>query len=175
MSFSTILLINLAVLAMVLWNDLGRKAVTRKRLLRPLLTAGIVGGSVFEAVPAGGNSELLIAAGVAAGVLLGLAASALLRVDHEGHDGVVRTIGGSAYAALWLGVIGARIAFSYGADHWFTSSLVAFCTEHQITSAAITDALVLMALGMVVTRTLALAIRVQAGGTAAQRGLRSAA
>ncbi|MDQ8045813.1 MAG: hypothetical protein AAGC46_11890 [Solirubrobacteraceae bacterium] len=176
MSFTTILAINLGVLAMVLLSDLGSKAVTKHRLRRPLITAVIIGGSFFEKVPSGGSSELLIAAGVGIGVLLGLVASSLLRVDADHEDGVVRTFGGAGYAALWVAVIGARVAFSYGADHWFTASLTRFCIDHQITGAAITDALILMALAMVVTRTAVLAARVSlTPATAAQAKAHAAA
>ena len=66
---------------------------------------------------------------------------------------------GYGYAALWTLVIAARAAFSYGSEHWFPSQLVNFCIAHQVTVAAITDALVFMAVAMLLTRTLGLAAR----------------
>jgi hypothetical protein len=56
-------------------------------------------------------------------------------------------------------VIGARAAFSYGSTHWFSPSLTTWMTQHSVTVAAITDALIFMAVAMLLTRTIALAIR----------------
>jgi amino acid transporter len=163
MSFTTILAINLAVLTAVLWNDLGTKVVNRRRLVRPLLLAGGIGALVWEALPQNaGNGLPLVIAGGATGVVLGLLVSTLLRVKHDGGVGPVRTIGGAGYAAFWMTVVAARLLFSWGADHWFTGSLVRFMTEHRIPEAALTDALLVMALAMVVTRTAVLAGRVHA-------------
>jgi hypothetical protein len=60
---------------------------------------------------------------------------------------------GSAYAALWVAVIGGRMLFAYGADHWFPVAIGRFSMTHQITGAdAWTAAFVLMALSMVIAR-----------------------
>jgi hypothetical protein len=66
---------------------------------------------------------------------------------------------GLAYAALWTSVIGARAAFSYGSTHWFSHSLTTWMTNHSVTSAAITDALIFMAVTMLLTRTIGMAVR----------------
>ena len=60
---------------------------------------------------------------------------------------------------LWIIVIGARSAFSYGSAHWFGPQLGTWMAAHQVVSGAITDTLLLMALGMLLTRTLGLAVR----------------
>jgi hypothetical protein len=56
-------------------------------------------------------------------------------------------------------VVGARAAFSYGAAHWFTTPLVAWCIAHQVTEAAIVDGLIFMAIMMILARTGGLAVR----------------
>jgi hypothetical protein len=56
-------------------------------------------------------------------------------------------------------IIGARAAFSYGAAHWFTGALVAWAIASQVSEAAITDGLILMAIMMVVVRTAVLGVR----------------
>ena len=53
-------------------------------------------------------------------------------------------------------VIGGRAAFSYGCSHWFPDQLVHWMIADQVPVAAITDALVFMAIAMLVTRTLGL-------------------
>ena len=53
----------------------------------------------------------------------------------------------------------ARTAFSVGATDWFPAQLAQWCAAHQVTSAAITDGLIFMALTLVLVRTAALAAR----------------
>jgi hypothetical protein len=65
----------------------------------------------------------------------------------------------SAYAALWVAVIAARSCFSIGAVHWFNHPLATWMASHQVTGAAITDTLIIMAVGMTLARTLGLALR----------------
>jgi len=52
-----------------------------------------------------------------------------------------------------------RAAFSYGAAHWFTGSIVAWAIANQVSQAAITDGLIFMAIVMVIVRTAGLAAR----------------
>jgi hypothetical protein len=66
---------------------------------------------------------------------------------------------GFGYALLWTAIIGARSAFSSGSAHWFGPQLGTWMAAHHVTSGAITDTLLLMAIGMLATRTLGLAAR----------------
>ena len=66
---------------------------------------------------------------------------------------------GFGYAILWITIIGARSAFSYGSAHWFGPQLGTWMAAHHVVSGAITDTLLLMAVGMLLTRTLGLAVR----------------
>ncbi len=60
-------------------------------------------------------------------------------------------------------MIAARSCFSIGAVHWFNHPLATWMANHQLTSAAITDTLIIMAVAMTLartrTRTLSLAVR----------------
>jgi hypothetical protein len=49
------------------------------------------------------------------------------------------------------------MAFSYGSAHWFTAQLGQWMADHRISADTLTDALLLMAVAMTLTRTLALA------------------
>jgi hypothetical protein len=145
-------IINLVVLAAVLEADLGTRKITWFRLARPVLLAGVI--IAFEIKP-GGRLDLELAL-AALGIILGLAAGAIFRVFRDG-DGVTRSSAGAGYAALWIAVIGARLAVAYLAkdDHRFQVWLYA----HQITSDALTDALIFMAAGLLLARTGALRVR----------------
>jgi hypothetical protein len=66
---------------------------------------------------------------------------------------------GVPYAILWIVIIGARAAFSYGSGHWFHAQLVSWAVANQVTVAAITDGLIFMAVVMVLVRTIGLGMR----------------
>lgn len=80
---------------------------------------------------------------------------AIFRVFRE--NGFSWSQAGTAYAALWMVVIGARIGFAYATSH--SHHLQVWLETHHITSAALTDALIFMAAGMLLTRTGTLIVR----------------
>ncbi len=82
-----------------------------------------------------------------------------MRVYRSPATGKPVSSAGWPYAIFWTLVIGARAAFSYGAAHWFTSSIVAWAIANQVSEAAITDGLIFMAIVMVIVRTAGLAAR----------------
>ncbi|MBV8712738.1 MAG: hypothetical protein JOY56_13215 [Solirubrobacterales bacterium] len=49
-------------------------------------------------------------------------------------------------------MIGARLLFTYGANHWCSHALGQWLTSNQVTIAGLTDALIQVAIGMVLTR-----------------------
>lgn len=161
------LILSAAILAGVFLSDLGRRAVTAHRLVRPLIIAGVAGASYLSAFATSGSGLALELAGAGAGAVLGLLAAALMRVEHDPSDGRAFTRAGVGYALIWIVVIGARLAFIYGTSHWFSASLGSWMHAHQITAAALTDALILMALAMTTARTLSLVARSRSGVAAA--------
>jgi hypothetical protein len=153
-------IVNVAVLASVLATDLGpARKVGRMRILRPLIVAAVIVPLFVKSPATRGDSLALELVGTVAGILLGIAAAALIRVRREPATGKAVSSAGAGYAALWTTVIVARAAFSYGCVHWFPAQLVHWGTAHQISINALTDALVFMAIAMLLTRTLGLAAR----------------
>ncbi len=154
------LIVNALVLFAVLEADLGpARKVSRFRLLRPLLMTASIVPMFLVAIATHGTGLALEIGGGVAGALLGLTAARLLTVRREPATGRVVTRAGAAYAALWIAVIAARSCFSVGAVHWFNHPLATWMTNHQVTGAAITDTLIIMAVAMTLARTLGLAIR----------------
>jgi hypothetical protein len=154
-----VLIVNIAVLFAVLEADLGRRKISTFRILRPvLLAAGII--PLFVVHPAtAGNGEVLEIALAALGALLGIAAAAgLMKVSFDAPSQQAVSTTGAAYALFWTAVIGARLLFTYGANHWYTTQLGHWLFSNGITVDALTDALIFMALAMTITRTLRLAI-----------------
>jgi hypothetical protein len=154
------LIIDAIVLVAVLEADLGsHRRIGKFRILRPLAVAGLIIPLYLKAVVTSGTGLTLEIGLAAAGVVLGLIASALMTVYRSPKTGKPVSRAGFAYGALWTVVIGARAAFSYGSLHWFAPQLGRWMAQHSVTSAAITDALILMAVTMLLTRVLGLGVR----------------
>jgi len=183
---TSMLVLNLGLLAWILAANLGTRPVTLRRLLLPLVVVAGVAAGYLEDVPTLGNDVALETALAGAGVLLGVVAGLLVpvfrragaasgepahsaqsqqsaqsqRSGRSGHGELVMRAG-AAYAVLWTAVIGGRIAFAYGAEHWFARDIAQFSRDHLITgSDAWTAAFVLMALAMVVSRVAITALRI---------------
>jgi hypothetical protein len=165
---ASVWILNLVVLGVVLEADLGRRKIGRFRVVRPLLTALAICPLFLDSVPTGRNNLALQAAGIVAGVLLGLAAHLFISVGY----GPVRTRkgmreqavsrAGLAYAAFWTVIYGGRLLFIYGSIHWFPASLGQFFAAHQLTAAGFTDALIFMAVAMALSRSALLGVRARA-------------
>lgn len=154
------LILNAIVLVVVLEADLGRhRKLNWFRVLRPLVSSGAAVAIFLKAVTTTGTGLTLELALAAAGILLGLVATALLTVYRSPMTHKPVTYAGFGYAALWFVVIAGRTAFSYGSVHWFAPQLGRWMTSHAVTSAALTDALLFMAIAMIVTRSIGLAVR----------------
>ena len=154
------MIINAAVLVAVLHGDLGSsRKIGPVRILRPLVISGAVIPLFIERPVTQGTGLAVELAGVVAGLLGGLAAVALMNVRRSPETGRPVSAAGTPYAVLWIVIIGARAAFSYGSSHWFSAPLTNWCIAHQVTAAAITDGLVFMALAMLLTRTIGLGAR----------------
>jgi hypothetical protein len=154
------LVINAIVLFATLEADLGpHRKVNWFRIARPLVVGATIIPLFIQTPATAGTGLVLEVAGAATGILLGLLASSVLRVYRSPRTGRPVTRAGVAYAALWIVVIGARTAFSYGSAHWFSHPLATWMIAHQVSVAALTDTLIVMAVGMVMTRALGLAFR----------------
>jgi hypothetical protein len=153
-------IVDAVLLVAVLEADLGRhRKIGRFRILRPLGIAALIIPLYLKAVATTGNGLSLEIAAAAAGIVLGLIATSLMGVHRSPNTNKPVSHAGFAYAALWVVVIGARAAFSYGSTHWFSHSLATWMTQHSVSTAAITDALIFSAVAMLLTRTIGLAIR----------------
>lgn len=147
-------LLNVALLGYILWSNLGTRVVTGRRFLIPLVIVAVAGTGYLRHLPALGNDRRLEMAGIVAGVVFGVIAASQVRAGRNA-EGRVTTTAGAGFAALWILVIGGRMLFAYGAQHWFASAMTTFSIQHRISGAdAWTAAFVLMALAMLATRVL---------------------
>jgi hypothetical protein len=152
-----VLIVNLLVLFAVLEADLGRRKISTFRILRPVLTAAAIVPLFISHPATSGNGEVLELALTGLGVLLGIvAAGGLMKVSFDKSTQRAVSTSGAAYGAFWTVVIGARLLFTYGANHWYQSQLGHWMAGNGITVDALTDALIFMALAMAITRSIRL-------------------
>jgi hypothetical protein len=154
------ILINAVVLGVVLESDLGQhRKVTRFRLLRPLVTSLIIIPFFIKGAATSGTGLLLEVVLTVAGIAIALLAMAMMRVYTSPRAVRPVTHAGLAYALVWAVVMAARTVFTYGSSHWFAAPLGRWMISHHVTADALTDALIFMALAMVLTRVANMAIR----------------
>jgi hypothetical protein len=153
-------IVNGIVLVTVLASDYGRaRKIGTMRLLRPVIAAAVIIPLFVDKPVSSGTGLVVEIAGVAAGLLCGLAAAALMGVHRSPKTGKPVSRAGLPYAALWTVIIAARAAFSYGVGHWFQTPVVNWAIANHVSEAAITDGLIFMAIMMVLVRTFALGAR----------------
>jgi hypothetical protein len=156
-------LINAIVLAVVLESDLGRhRKITKFRLFRPLITALIIIPFFIKGTATAGTGLGLEVLLTVAGLLIALLAMGLMTVYPSPQTGRPVTRAGLGYALVWAAVMAARTVFTYGSAHWFAAPLGRWMASHHVTSDALTDALIFMALAMVLIRVAVMAIRSRA-------------
>ena len=144
---TTMYLLNLGLLAFVLWANLGTRTVDPV----PAAPAGAAGDRRRRGVPPRRadrrpRRRRWRPPGSAPGGAGAASPRALVRVDRNRAGRLVMRAG-AAYAALWVAVIGGRMLFAYGAEHWFPAAIGRFSMTHQITGAdAWTAAFILLSL-----------------------------
>ncbi|GAA2057663.1 hypothetical protein GCM10009839_78940 [Catenulispora yoronensis] len=156
---ASVWIVNLVVLGAVLLSDLGYREVSILRLVRPVAVAAVIVPLFVKHPQTEGAGLLAEVGGAVVGVLLGLGAAALMEFDDDRRTGKVHSRAGYGYAALWTGVIAARLTFAYGAQHWFPAQIGGWMVRHRVTVDGLTDALLLMAVAMLLGRTGAMASR----------------
>lgn len=144
-------ILNAALLAWVLLRNLGTRPVNRATYLVPMVVVAVAAAVYLRELPTAGNDLALEALGALAGLVLGAVAAAATRIDEQGDRIVIRA--GTAFAAVWIAVIGGRVIFAEWATSSGAGTVGAFSVRHEITGAdAWTAAFVVLALAMVVGR-----------------------
>ena len=159
-------ILNGILIGLVVLQIRGRR-LTFHSMLLPIGTVSIAAVSYLHSFPTAGNDLSLVALAATIGATLGVLCASTTRLTLR-EDGHPFAKAGPIAAALWLAGVGTRMAFELYATHGGAASIERFSASHDITTlTAWTTALVLMAMGEVLGRTVVLAWRAHGLRTAA--------
>jgi hypothetical protein len=157
----SLLIASLIIPVAVLLVDAGRRRLTLMRILRPFLATVIVVPFVMPGLDLAGRGALLVAAGIGAGALLGLAAAATMRVERDPGTARMMTVAGAPYVTIWVAVTLARLLFVYETGHSasFGRALGSILVSNHISSTALADAIMFAGFTMLIVQRGSLALR----------------
>ena len=160
MNLSTEVLIAVLIVGSVLLQ-FGDHRLALWRLVAPLAIVGYFGAKYLTGFPTAGHDVIFELAGAAIGVVTGIVAAALMGIRRDAQGSIIVSTG-ILYAAFWIVVFGARIAFAYAATNSadFARQLGTFSYQYGITGAAAWTAFfILQAVLMVGVRTVIVGAR----------------
>ncbi|HYX60976.1 MAG TPA: hypothetical protein VE888_18440 [Streptosporangiaceae bacterium] len=147
----TMYLINASLILLVI-RQIREHPLDARSLAVPVLAVGCAALMFLHSVPAGGSDLVLEVACVLAGAAMGAIGGLATRL-RLGADGRPLGRAGVVAASMWIGGVGARLAFAVAASNGAGPAIARFSVAHHITgSAAWVAALVMMALADVLTR-----------------------
>ena len=141
-----------AVLVLMVVRQVREHPLDLRSLAAPVLAVGCAAVLFLHSVPTGGNDIVLELVCVSAGAVMGAIGGLATRL-RRGADGRPLGRAGWLAAGMWVGGVGARMAFAIAAANGAGPAIARFSIAHQITgSAAWVAALIMMALADVLTR-----------------------
>ncbi|HEY6276354.1 MAG TPA: hypothetical protein VIX86_08470 [Streptosporangiaceae bacterium] len=148
-----------AILVLLVVRQIREHPLDLRSVAVPVLAVGAAALLFLHSVPGGGNDIALelscVLAGAAMGAIGGLATHLRL-----GADGRPLGRAGWLAAGMWIGGVGARMAFAIAASNGAGPAIARFSIAHHITgSAAWVAALIMMALADVLTRLVIIYLR----------------
>jgi hypothetical protein len=147
----SVYLINVSLILLVI-RQIREHPLDARSLAVPVLAVGCAALMFLHSVPAGGSDLVLEAACVLAGAAMGAIGGLATRL-RLGADGRPLGRAGVVAASMWVGGVGARLAFAVAAGNGAGPAIARFSGAHHITgSSAWVAALVMMALADVLTR-----------------------
>ena len=141
-----------AVLILMVIRQIREHPLDLRSLAVPVLAVGAAAVLFLHSVPGGGNDVALELACVLAGAAMGAIGGLATRL-RLGAGGRPLGRAGVLAASMWIGGVGARLAFAIAAGNGAGPAIARFSIAHHITgSSAWVAALVMMALADVLTR-----------------------
>ena len=148
-----------AILVLMVIRQIREHPLDLRSLAIPVLAVGAAAVLFLHSVPLGGNDIVLELACVLVGAMMG-AVGGLATHLRRGADGRPLGRAGWVAASMWVGGVGARLAFAVAASDGAGPAIARFSVANHITSsAAWVAALIIMALADVLTRLVIIYLR----------------
>jgi hypothetical protein len=158
MSSLNVYVIN-AILVLMVIRQIREHPLDLRSMAIPVLAVGVAAVLFLHSVPLGGNDIALEAACVLAGATMG-AIGGLATYLRRGPDGRPLGRAGALAAGMWVGGVGARLAFAIAANNGAGKAIASFSVANHITGeTAWIAALIMMALADVLTRLVIIYLR----------------
>jgi hypothetical protein len=148
-----------AILILMVIRQVREHPLDLRSLAVPVLAVGCAAVLFLHSVPGGGNDIVLELSGVLVGAVMGAVGGLATRL-RLGANGRPLGRAGWLAASMWVGGVGARLAFAVAASNGAGPAIARFSVAHHITgSAAWVAALIMMALADVLTRLVIIYLR----------------
>jgi hypothetical protein len=148
-----------AILVLMVVRQIREHPLDLRSLAIPVLAVGVAAVLFLHSVPFGGSDIALELACVLAGAAMGAIGGLATRL-RRGPDGRPMGRAGWLAASMWVGGVGARLAFAVAANNGVGPAIARFSVANHITgSAAWIAALIMMALADVLTRLVIIYLR----------------
>ena len=154
----SVYLVNASLILLVI-RQIREHPLDARSLATPVLAVGCAAVLFLHSIPAGGSDLVLEATCVLAGTVMGGLGGLATRL-RLGADGRPLGRAGAVAASMWVGGVGARLAFAVAASNGAGPAIARFSVAHHITgSSAWVAALVMMALADVLARLVVIYLR----------------
>ena len=148
-----------ALLVLLVIRQIREHPLDLRSLAIPVLAVGVAAFFFLHSVPLGGNDIALELACVLTGALMG-AIGGFATYLRRGADGRPLGRAGWLAAGMWVGGVGARLAFAVAANNGAGPAIARFSVAGRITGEADwIAALIMMALADVLTRLIVIYVR----------------
>ena len=148
-----------ALLVLLVIRQIREHPLDLRSLAIPVLAVGAAAVLFLHSVPLGGNDIALELACVLAGAAMGAIGGFATHL-RRGANGRPLARAGWLAAGMWVGAVGARLAFAVAADNGAGPAIARFSAANHITSEkAWVAALIMMALADVLTRLVIIYLR----------------
>ncbi|MFJ6619298.1 hypothetical protein ACIQOW_17160 [Kitasatospora sp. NPDC091335] len=149
------------LITIVLFTQVGRHRFGLIKLLMPLGLVAWFAYDMLHNMKATTPNMTSAGVGIAIGVAIGIGLLYTMRIEHDPASGKTYTRAGIAYLAIWLVVLAGRLGFIWTLENneSFRADFGKWTVEQQIDPDGVAAFFVLMAMAMVLSRTLGVAIR----------------
>ncbi|GAA4601311.1 membrane protein CcdC involved in cytochrome C biogenesis [Actinoplanes octamycinicus] len=155
------LIFSAILMTIVLFTQVGRHRFGFIKLTLPLVLVVLVAFQMLSSLEFTAPNMTAAGTGIAIGAVIGIGLLRTMRLERDDKNGRIYTRAGLVYLAIWLTVLVGRLIFIWSLENvdGFAVDFGKWIMENEIDPDGVTAFFVLMAMAMVLTRTVGVAIR----------------